>query len=287
MKELSRGETGEPVRSGILTEATKMTFRSRSARIFWLVQMSHEMWDYAHDGEVYYEKFLAFVRILLDNWRALDVSHSLSVVFFTRMFYYRHDHDHDQDLDRPSPGGPPAAPASPSSSPPQGPSPTVRVWYMRQRSASALLAPPLTPRHTDFFQTPTTTHAQQASPPSASPPLPPFLRSPQQRQQAATDAALLGQGYDSGGGGGDSGVAPPAPSSSAPSSSSSSAPRRPAAPSSGSGSTGMGGGVCVDGEGRLYQDFFKMVLENESRTDTPNATGTHATHGGTPHRGFR
>jgi hypothetical protein len=29
----------------------------------------------------------------------------------------------------------------------------------------------------------------------------------------------------------------------------------------------------VDGEGRLYQDFYKMVLENESRTDTPNATG--------------
>jgi hypothetical protein len=31
--------------------------------------------------------------------------------------------------------------------------------------------------------------------------------------------------------------------------------------------------VCVDGEGRLYQDFYKMVLEDESRTDTPDATG--------------
>lgn len=43
--------------------------------------------------------------------------------------------------------------------------------------------------------------------------------------------------------------------------------------SSSSGQGGNGGGVCVDGEGRVYQDFYKMVLENESRTDTPNATG--------------
>lgn len=45
--------------------------------------------------------------------------------------------------------------------------------------------------------------------------------------------------------------------------------RRATRPQSGGGS-----GVCVDGEGRVYQDFYKMVLENESRTDTPNATGT-------------
>ncbi|EWM23480.1 dep domain containing protein [Nannochloropsis gaditana] len=86
VKELSRGESS--VCSGLLTADTKMTFRSRSARIFWLVQMSYEMWDYAPDGEVYLEKFLSFARLLLENWRALDVSHSLSVVFFTRLYYH-------------------------------------------------------------------------------------------------------------------------------------------------------------------------------------------------------
>lgn len=37
---------------------------------------------------VYLEKFLTFARLLLENWRALDVSHSLSVVFFTRLYYH-------------------------------------------------------------------------------------------------------------------------------------------------------------------------------------------------------
>ena len=50
---------------------------------------------------VHLEKFLAFVRLLLENWRALDVSHSLSVVFFTRLYYH-----------------PPPSPSSSPSSPP-------------------------------------------------------------------------------------------------------------------------------------------------------------------------
>jgi hypothetical protein len=72
------------------------------------------MWDYAPDGEVYYEKFLAFARTLLANWRALDVAHSLSVVFFTRMYYYQHE--------APPPSMPPSAAAAAA-----GPS-SVRTW---------------------------------------------------------------------------------------------------------------------------------------------------------------
>jgi len=47
------------------------------------------MWDFAPDGEVYYEKFLHFAKTVFEQWRALDVSHSLSVVFFTRVYYYQ------------------------------------------------------------------------------------------------------------------------------------------------------------------------------------------------------
>ena len=39
------------IRSGFITEDTKLTFRSRSARIIWLVQMSAEMWDFASPYE--------------------------------------------------------------------------------------------------------------------------------------------------------------------------------------------------------------------------------------------
>jgi hypothetical protein len=33
------------IRSGLITESTKFVFRSKSARIIWLVQISAEMWD--------------------------------------------------------------------------------------------------------------------------------------------------------------------------------------------------------------------------------------------------
>lgn len=73
------------VRSGLISEETKLTFRSRSARIIWLVQMSSEMWDFASpfntagrvDREsackIYFDKFVEFVRRLFDKWKKLQV----------------------------------------------------------------------------------------------------------------------------------------------------------------------------------------------------------------------
>ena len=79
----------EEIKSGFLTEETKITFRSRSSRIFWLVQISSEMWDYASpyveqdngDGccEIYFDKFVTFMKRLFDKWKALDVSFRLSL----------------------------------------------------------------------------------------------------------------------------------------------------------------------------------------------------------------
>jgi hypothetical protein len=73
------------VKSGLITFDTKLTFRSkyiclplaihlltdalwfllvpRSARLFFLVQLSEEMWDYADDGELYFEKVIGFLRV--------------------------------------------------------------------------------------------------------------------------------------------------------------------------------------------------------------------------------
>ena len=74
----------QELKSGFLTEETKITFRSRSARIFWLVQISSEMWDYASpyveqgngDGtcEIYFDKFTTFMKRLFSEWKALEVS---------------------------------------------------------------------------------------------------------------------------------------------------------------------------------------------------------------------
>ncbi|KAF4319273.1 hypothetical protein JM18_007465 [Phytophthora kernoviae] len=76
------------VECGVIGDATKIVVRSRSSRLFWLVQMSTEMWEFAPDGEIYYEKLLnRLLRILIEKWSESSVSHSVTVIAFSRSFY--------------------------------------------------------------------------------------------------------------------------------------------------------------------------------------------------------
>ena len=78
--------------SGMITDKTVITFRSRSTRIIWLVQMSAEMWDYGpYDREkagrvceIYFDRWIAFTHKLFTKWKELEASHSLTVIFFDR-----------------------------------------------------------------------------------------------------------------------------------------------------------------------------------------------------------
>lgn len=85
----------QQARSGIITDKTTITFRSRSARFIWLVQMSVEMWDYAFPYEavetetrcdLYFDKLISFLQRLFHRWKDLEVTHALTVVFFSRTF---------------------------------------------------------------------------------------------------------------------------------------------------------------------------------------------------------
>eukprot|EP00804_Cyclotella_cryptica_P016830 CCRYP_001816-RB/>CCRYP_001816-RB protein AED:0.03 eAED:0.03 QI:212/1/1/1/1/0.92/13/3935/1216 len=89
------------IKSGIITEDTKITFRSRSARIIWLVQMSSEMWDFASPYDtsinhktheptchIYFDKFVAFCHRLFAKWKKLDLTHNLTVIYFSRTYLY-------------------------------------------------------------------------------------------------------------------------------------------------------------------------------------------------------
>ena len=93
-----------PIRSGIISEDTKLTFRSKSARIIWLVQLSSEMWDFASpykavgnqknkepSCETYFNKFITFARKLFEKWKRLELTHNLTVVFFSRTFVRHKD----------------------------------------------------------------------------------------------------------------------------------------------------------------------------------------------------
>ena len=83
------------VRSALISDHTKLTFRSRSARIIWLVQMSSEMWDYAPPDDsneeapcqIYFYKFIDFARRLFDKWNTLQVSTFSSAIIFVLCNY--------------------------------------------------------------------------------------------------------------------------------------------------------------------------------------------------------
>lgn len=56
---------GKPVQSGVSRQSTRFVFRSHSARIIWLVQMSPEVWHSADDGGTHCERLIRHVRLIL------------------------------------------------------------------------------------------------------------------------------------------------------------------------------------------------------------------------------
>ena len=81
---------GAPVESGVLNADTVLSFRSRCASFVLLIQMSDEMWGFAPDGELYHEKAVTFLRALFQRWAELGVSHSLTLVLFSRSYAPKH-----------------------------------------------------------------------------------------------------------------------------------------------------------------------------------------------------
>ena len=82
---------GAEITSGLVESFTKVNFRSRSARIIWLVQMSQEMWDFANDGDIFFEKALKnFFEPCFERWTNLNAKHSLTVIYYTRTVLNHH-----------------------------------------------------------------------------------------------------------------------------------------------------------------------------------------------------
>ncbi|KAI7907009.1 uncharacterized protein BX663DRAFT_494494 [Cokeromyces recurvatus] len=78
----------EQVTSGYITPATRMIFRSASAKYFLFIQMSREMWEFDEDGELYFEKAISnFLPHLFSRWKEEGTNHVVSIVLFTRVFY--------------------------------------------------------------------------------------------------------------------------------------------------------------------------------------------------------
>lgn len=53
-----------------------------------LVQMSREMWQFADDGQLFFERACdRFLKALFDKWSAVGVNHTVTVIFFCRTFF--------------------------------------------------------------------------------------------------------------------------------------------------------------------------------------------------------
>ncbi|OQS02089.1 vacuolar membrane-associated protein [Thraustotheca clavata] len=78
----------ENVTSGVLTPKTCFVFRSKSSRVFWLIQVSPEMWDMANDGNLYAEEMIRMASVIFQKWQSLHVSHSLTIIMFARNLYH-------------------------------------------------------------------------------------------------------------------------------------------------------------------------------------------------------
>ncbi|XP_065362330.1 GATOR complex protein Iml1 isoform X3 [Calliphora vicina] len=79
---------GERVSCGVITEDTKIVFRSSTSMVYLFLQMSSEMWDFDIHGDLYFEKAVnGFLTELFHKWKRLGCNHEVTIVLFSRTFY--------------------------------------------------------------------------------------------------------------------------------------------------------------------------------------------------------
>lgn len=79
---------GDRVACGVITDDTKIVFRSSTSLVYLFIQMSSEMWDFDIHGDLYYEKAInGFLSDLFLKWKKLGCNHEVTIVLFSRTYY--------------------------------------------------------------------------------------------------------------------------------------------------------------------------------------------------------
>lgn len=79
---------GERVACGVITDDTKVVFRSSTSMVYLFIQMSSEMWDFDIHGDLYFEKAVnGFLTELFAKWKKQASNHEVTIVLFSRTFY--------------------------------------------------------------------------------------------------------------------------------------------------------------------------------------------------------
>lgn len=64
---------GDRVACGVITEDTKIVFRSSTSMVYLFIQMSSEMWDFDIHGDLYFEKAVnGFLADLFAKWKVCN-----------------------------------------------------------------------------------------------------------------------------------------------------------------------------------------------------------------------
>ncbi|KAG6863860.1 hypothetical protein C0991_002582, partial [Blastosporella zonata] len=83
---------GKPASSACFTSATKAIYRSQSAKMTIFIQVCRELWEFAGDGERYYEKIVhSYLPTLFQKWREAGTNHTVTIVLISRVFYEEPD----------------------------------------------------------------------------------------------------------------------------------------------------------------------------------------------------
>jgi len=79
---------GEKLSCGVISENTRVVFRSCSTKMYLFIQMSKEMWDFDFNGDLYIEKAInGFLYELFTKWKELKANHDVNIILFSRTFY--------------------------------------------------------------------------------------------------------------------------------------------------------------------------------------------------------
>ncbi|KAB7503203.1 DEP domain-containing protein 5 [Armadillidium nasatum] len=79
---------GEKVACGVVTEDTKIVFRSSTCQAYLFIQMSSEMWEFDMYGDLYFEKAVnGFLADLFTKWLNEKCNHDVTIVLFSRTYY--------------------------------------------------------------------------------------------------------------------------------------------------------------------------------------------------------
>ncbi|CAH0554753.1 unnamed protein product [Brassicogethes aeneus] len=79
---------GDRVACGVITDDTKVVFRSSTSMVYLFLQMSSEMWDFDIYGDLYFEKAVnGFLSDLFMKWKKNGSNHEVTIVLFSRTFY--------------------------------------------------------------------------------------------------------------------------------------------------------------------------------------------------------